>query len=184
MAKAQKNIVIQGIRGTIGNQLVFRQGKNGRTIISKKPTFADDRVFSEAQKEHHGSFKEAAAYAKAAAKTEPIYAELAAGEYHSAYNAALADWFHRPEVGEIDLSGWTGQVGGSIRIEAVDNVKVVQVTVMIADEQGVVIEQGEAEQVDGLWWVYTTTQAVPGAARVIAVARDLPGHIGQGMAMK
>jgi hypothetical protein len=57
---------------------------------------------------------------------------------------------------------------------------VVQVVVMIADEQGVVIEQGEAEQVDGLWWVYTTTQSAPGQAKVIAVARDLPGHIGQG----
>ena len=42
-------------------------------------------------------------------------------------------------------------------------------------------EQGEAERVDGVWWVYTTTQAAPGVARVLGVAEDLPGHIGQGV---
>ena len=33
-------------------------------------------------------------------------------------NIAMADWFHPPEIKEIDLSAWTGQAGQSIRIQA------------------------------------------------------------------
>ncbi len=43
------------------------------------------------------------------------------------------------------------------------------------------VERGEAERVDRLWWVYMTTQAAAGQAKVIGVAEDLAGHIGQGV---
>jgi hypothetical protein len=181
MAKVHDNLVVRGISGSLGDQVVFKHYFDGRTILSKKPTFPDDREFSEKQKGHQGAFKEAAAYAKQAAKTEAIYAEMARGTSRTAYNIALADWFRPPEIGAIDLEGWTGRVGESIRIKAVDDVMVVRVMVVISDEEDVVIEQGEAERVDGVWWVYTTTQAAPRAARVLAAAEDLPGHIGQGM---
>ncbi|MBN1429383.1 MAG: hypothetical protein JXB07_13505 [Anaerolineae bacterium] len=180
MAKVEQNIVIQGISGMLGGQVVFKRTKSGRTYISTRPTYPDGRVFSEAQKKHQGSFRDAVAYAKSAAKTEPIYTEMAKGEYHSAYNAAVADWFNPPEVAEIDLSGWAGQAGEPIRVKALDNIKVAQVVVLIVNEEGVVIEQGKAEQIDELWWIYRTTQAASGPAKVIAVAQDLPGNIGQG----
>lgn len=181
MAKVKKNVVMKGLSGTLADQVVVKQDKAGRTIIAVKPTFREDRVFSEAQQEQIEAFKEATQYAKVAAKTEAVYAEKAEDTPRSGYNVAIADWFHEPEVDEIDLSGWTGQVGESIRIKALDDVKVERVTVMIVDEADVLIEQGtaaqEAGQEDGLWWVYTTTQAASGQPKVIAIAQDLPGNI-------
>jgi hypothetical protein len=184
MAKVQRNTVIQGVTGALGDQLVARRDKAGRTTLMKKPTFSDDRVFSKAQKGQQGSFKEAMLYAKSAVKREPIYAEIAAGTPRTAYNVAISDWFHPPEVGEIDLSGWTGQVGESIRVKAVDDAVVARVMVTIVGERDVVIEQGDAEPIDDVWWEYVTRQPAPGQVSVIALAVDLPGHIAQGVARK
>ncbi len=177
MAKVKKNVVVNGLSGMLGDQVVFKRDKAGRTILSVKPTFPEDRVFSEAQKKQIEAFREALIYARDAAKTEAVYAEKAEGTPLSARNVAVADWFHEPEIGEIDLDGWTGQAGEPIRIKALDDVKVERVTVIITDAEDVLIEQGAATQDDGLWWVYTTTQATAGQPKVIAVAQDLPGNI-------
>ncbi len=180
MAKVQKNIVINGVSGMLGDQLVLKRDKAGRTIVSVKPTFPEDREFTQQQKDHMEDFREATLYAKVAAKTEAIYDEKAEDTPMSGFNVAVADWFHEPEVDEIDLSGWTGQAGQSIRIKALDDVKVERVTVLITGEDDVLIEQGAAVvQEDGLWWVYTTTQAAAGRPKVIAIAQDLPGHAAQ-----
>jgi hypothetical protein len=179
MARVKKNVVMKGLSGSLGDQLVIKQDKGGRTIVSVMPTFPDDREFSDAQKEHMEDFREATQYAKAAARVEAIYAEKAEDTPMSAYNVAVADWFHEPEIGDLDLSGWTGQAGEPIRIRALDDVKVERVTVLITDTAGALIEQGAAEQVDSLWWVYTTTKPAAGEPKVIAVARDLPGNIAQ-----
>lgn len=183
MARVKKNVVVKGLCGVLGDQVVFKRDKAGRTIVSVLPTFADDREFSDLQKGHMADFRRATQYAKAAAKAEAIYAEKAEGTPMSAYNVAVKDWFHAPEIGEMDLSGWTGQAGEPIRIEALDDVMVKRVTVIVTDAEGVLIEQGAATQEeDDLWWVYTTTQAAPGQPKVIAVAQDLPGHVGQKVA--
>ena len=187
MARVKKNVVVKGLCGVLGDQVVFKRDKAGRTIVSVMPTFPDDREFSDAQKGHMEDFRRATQYAKAAARAEAIYAEKAEGTPMSAYNVAVGDWFHAPEIGEMDLSGWTGQAGEPIRIEALDDVMVKRVTVIVTDAEGVLIEQGAATQEawqeeGGLWWVYTTTQAAAGQPKVIAVAQDLPGHVGQKVA--
>ncbi len=46
MANVKKNVVIKGLSGSIGNQLVVKEGQGGRTIISIKPTFPDDGAYS------------------------------------------------------------------------------------------------------------------------------------------
>ncbi|MBN1430538.1 MAG: hypothetical protein JXB07_19360 [Anaerolineae bacterium] len=176
MAKVRRNLVVAGLSGALGDQLIVKQYMDGRTIICKRPTFAEDRVFSADQKTHQQAFREASLYAKQAAKAEAIYVEKARGTSKNAYNIALGDWFHPPEIGEIDLSGWSGQVGEPIRVKALDDVMVKRVTLAIVDGQDEPIEQGEAKQVDELWWVYVTTQEAPRQVRVIAVAEDLPGN--------
>ena len=96
MAKVRENIVMQGLSGTLGNQLVIKLDKAGRTIVSAKPHFNGDREFSPAQLMQQQAFREAAAYAKMV-KGEELYIIKANGGPKSSYNVALADWFNRPQ---------------------------------------------------------------------------------------
>ena len=178
-----QDTAIDILRAMVADRWVIRHGKAGRPILSRKPVFAEDREFTPAQKEQHGRFREAALFAKSAIGKEVIYTVMAAGTARTAFNVAIADWFHPPEIEMIDLSGWTGCPGESIRIRALDDVMVRRVTVIIADGEDRVIEQGEAAQEeDDSWWVYTTTKAATGSSRVIAMAEDLPGHVTQEVA--
>ncbi len=168
MAKLIRNGNILELRGSIGN-LVFRRMPDGSTHVCAKPDFSN-RVFSRDQKAHQERFKQAAAYAREAAKTLSIYAELAEGTTKNAYNLALSDWFHPPVIQRIERKG------GVIRVAASDNVLVTEVQVKIVDSEGNVLEQGQAEQVDPAnnpeRWEY-----VPGVEGTIeATARDLAGN--------
>ena len=176
MAKSLNNIVMYGASGKLGNQIVFRQGKGGQTIIAAKP--AAGRSFNPTQQAHQEAFREAIAYARSA-KDEAIYITKSQGTTMNAFNAAVADWFNKPEVLEINIDNWTGDAGQIIRVKAQDDTQVTKVHVQIADAQGNIFEEGDAEQTDGLWWDYTTTTNVegdPATANVKATARDLPGN--------
>jgi hypothetical protein len=178
MAKVGKNIVIQGISGSLGDQLVIQGGKGGQTIIRTKPT-PSSKEPTPAQQATRERFQEATAYGKAA-KDTPAYVEKAAGTPQTTYNVAVADWFHAPEVDEIDLSAWTGGVGETLRARARDDVQVEGVHFLIATEDGTLVEAGAGTpEGAGLWWRYETTVDHPGGpAKVVVTARDLPGHAG------
>ena len=100
MAKVQNNVLVRGIKGSIG-EVVFRVMPDGKTYVSGKPDFSS-RKFSKGQKNHQSRFKEAAAYARQAARRQPIYAQLAVGTIQSPYNWALSDWFHPPVIHSIE----------------------------------------------------------------------------------
>lgn len=140
MAKVSKNGIAQGWSGSIW-KLVFRHMPDGSTRVSVKPDFSR-RVFSQKQKDHQQKVKIAAAYAREASKTQPIYAELARGTTKNAYNIALSDWFHPPVVHNIERKK------GRIRVMASDNVSVTKVQVRIIAEDGKILEEGQAVQVD------------------------------------
>jgi hypothetical protein len=178
MARVRKNQVMQGLTGLIGDQILVRTDKAGRTIVGSKPTFKEDRTFSAAQLEHHQEFREGVIYARANKDLE-VYKEKAAGTPQNAYNVAMSDWFNAPEIKVLDTSAWSGQPGEVIRVWAIDDVKVNSVSVEITRPDGTLLEKGEAVQVDAMWWDYTTTaSAVPGA-RVKATAIDLPSNIAE-----
>ena len=96
MAKVKRNMIISGVSGSLGEDYYARITKDGRTIISHKPDFGN-RQFSQAQLENQSRIQQAAAYAKVAAKENPIYAQKAEGTAMNAYNVAVRDW-HRPPV--------------------------------------------------------------------------------------
>ncbi len=169
MAKVSRNPVIQGISGGVGN-LVFRQMPDGSTYVSAKPDFSR-RKFSEGQKQHQSRFQRAVAYARDAAKRQPIYAELAAGTIKSAYNFALSDWFNPPVIHCVERRN------GLIRVEASDNVMVTKVVIMILDGDGNVIEKGEALKVNERWWEYAAGME----GNVAAEAWDLAGNMVRGI---
>ncbi len=176
MARVRENIVMQGLSGTLGNQLIIKTDKGGRTIISAKPSFDSNREFSPAQLAQQQAFREAAAYGKMM-KGEEIYITKANGGAKNPYNIAVGDWFNRPEILEIDLSGWVNGDGGTIRVRAQDDVRVDEVKVTISDETGTFLEEGEADEVGALWWEYSTAQAAANNMRVTVSANDLPGHV-------
>ena len=165
MAKVVNNIFVRGLSGQVGGQFVMRRLRDGRTIVCKSPDFSH-RKLSEAQKEHHMRVKQASAYAKPASLSNPVYAQLAEGTMKNAYNVAMGDWFHPPVIHRL------GRYGAAVRIWVTDDVQVAGVSVSVLDENGRVLEQGEALQGRGDWWEY-----VPSAAgKVLVEARDLPGN--------
>ncbi len=165
MAQIVMNPLVEEFSGKLGTQLFFRRLRDGRIIACARPDFSR-RKLSRDQKEHHRRFKQAAAYARNAARSEPIYAELAAGTMKNAYNVALGDWFHPPVIHEVK------QRGGMVRIQASDDVRVASVTVTISNEQGTVLERGQAVQAAGDWWEYTPSKS----GRLTVEAQDLAGN--------
>ena len=87
---------------------------------------------------------------------------------------AAADWFKALTVHEIDISGWSGEIGQTIQVKAQDDTYVAKVHVVVRDENGI-LEEGVAVLGDGLWWNYTTTTQVTisGQTQILATAQDL-----------
>src|SRR5215208_6891103 len=169
MAKVIDNILVRGLSGKLGDQIVIRRLRDGRTIVCNKPDFSH-RKLSKGQKEHHRRFQAAAAYARQASRTNPIYAQLAEGTMKNAYNVALGDWFHAPVIQCVERRSKV------IRAQATDDVMVAGVQVMILDKKGNIVEKGEAVRKKGDWWEY-----VPGGeGKVVVEARDLAGNVGRG----
>lgn len=166
MAKVKQNVLIQGISGTIGNNLVFRHMKDGSIIVSAKQDFSR-RVFSKRQLTHQRRFQEAVAYARDAAKSNPMYAELAKKTQKTAYNIALSDWFDPPVIQDVQRKG------SLIQVKATDKVAVAKVLVFILDEEDKIVEQGEAIVQEGPVWEYTTNAN----GRIRVEAWDFAGNV-------
>ena len=179
MAKVRNNIVIRGLSGDLGKQLRIRTGRHsGRTNVSAIPEFVTKRKDSPAQKAQKYDFIEASFYGEAN-KENPIYVARARGKQRQPKNVAMADWFHPPQILEIDLRGWRGCPGDVIRILAVDDVRVEPVQVEIADGAGTVLETGQAALAVSQRWEYPLRQTHAGSVSVTVYARDLPGHVTQ-----
>ena len=166
MAKVENNVLVRGWSGKVGDA-VFRQMKDGSTWVSVAPNFSR-RKFSKGQKSHQSRFKEAASYARAAAKVQPLYTELAKGTTKNAYNIALSDWFNPPVIHRVERRE------GRILIDATDNVLVTRVRVTVLDEEGKTLEQGEAVQQGSKtgWWEYIPHSE----GKIMAEAWDLAGN--------
>lgn len=167
MAKVIDNDIIQGLSGKLGKQLVIRHMRDGRTIVVTCPDFSH-RVFSQGQLAHQSRFQEASSYAKAAAKTQLVYGELARQRQKPAYNLTLSDWFHPPVIHRLERSD------GRILVEATDNVMVGRVQVSVFDYQGKLLETAEAIRGEGDYWEFASQAQ---GKTIVAEAWDLPGHV-------
>ena len=95
-------------------------------------------------------------------------------------HVAVADFFHAPDIDEIDVTNYRGAVGDTIRIRATDDFKVKQVHVTISNADGSLVEQGDAvQQANEIDWLYTATTANESTAgdRIVIRASDKPGNI-------
>ena len=165
--KLAPHVTIRTLRRLIG-PFVIRRRRDGRLTISP-PRDLSQRVFSEGQIQHQDRFRQAAAYATEAARTEPIYAERALGTRRTAYSLALSDWWHAPVIHQVLCTD------GHIRIQASDNLLVTRVEIQVLDEQGKVIAQGEGVRGEGDRWEYLPSQQA-GKAVTVRVW-DLAGNV-------
>ena len=143
MAKIPLHHLLEVIRGHVSNLVVRRRPDDAR---------------------------EQALLASGLAGIHPLYAELAAGarsRWLSPYNFALADCLKPPVIHRIE------RVGGWIRVQASDNIRVDKVHVTVYAEDGSVLERGLALQAAENWWEYVTFTE---GKRVMAEAWDLPGN--------
>jgi hypothetical protein len=178
MAKVAGNLILHGASGSLGDQIVIRQ-RGGQTILSASPT-APKGEPTEAQLAHRKRFQQAVLYGKnlnPANKAE--YAAKADGLL-SAYNVAVADFFHAPDIDEIDVTHYSGAIGERIRIRAIDDFKVKQVNVAIYNADGSLVEQGDAVQAENVIdWNYTATalNASLEGDKIIIKVSDNPGNV-------
>ena len=175
MTRVILNGTVKGYRGKIGN-LIFRQLPDGSTVMSQAQPKKNSRQKkraklkrSPAQQEHNRRFQDAVFYARVAAKTDPIYAELAAvTPMWNAYNHALHDWFHAPQIGCI------ARQEGRILVDASDDVRVTKVQVSLLDGENRLLETGEAVRGEDGWWEFASQTE---GKTIVAEAWDLPGNV-------
>ena len=179
MAKVKLNPVLEAIRGKVGD-LVFRR-LDSEEFVGRMPdrTGIQPTANQLAQQER---FRLAVLYGKAALAdpdTKAIYEAAADRKGEPVFALTVGDFLNAPAVNEIDLSGYTGQTGQTIRVRASDDVEVRGVTVTIRNQIGTVLEQGNAVWIiaNGAWGYTTTTTVAQGQSVSIEVsATDRPGH--------
>jgi hypothetical protein len=170
MAKQKDNVVTHGLSGTIGGMLVFHQ-RAGQTVVAKTPTVSN--VETEAQRAHRRRFQHAVLYSGGAAAAK-------AKRGQTARNVAVADFLRAPDIELIDLTGYHGKAGDTVRIEATDDFAVREVKVVISNADGSPVEEGYAKQEPtGYEWIYTATAGndTLEGDRIEVYASDTPGNI-------
>jgi hypothetical protein len=176
MAKVKSNLLVHGLSGMLGKQIVVRKQNDGYVVAAAPHRTAEQTA---AQKQHVDLFRQASAYAKGANQV-PEYVAAAKLRGISPRNVAIADFMRPPEIQSIDLSGYHGAPGQTIAIIATDDVKVKSVSVLIATDDGTTIEKGAAATVanDPTRWTYTTTAVAPSSPiKALVYATDLAGHV-------
>lgn len=178
MARVRRNIIIKGVSGNIERKVVLKQYGDA-TVVSSFPDMSNVTL-TEKQKKENRRFSEAMAYAKSQMADPLCKAEYRARTkgMQRAHNVAIADFYHSPEIRNIDIKTFRGREGDSVIIQAVDDFKVVRVTVAITDANDVVQVTGDAVQKDERTWEFKLTKTLPSTqgARMIVRAWDKPGN--------
>ena len=164
---------------------VFKE-KDGTTIVARKPKKRKTPP-SEKQVAVQKRFRAARDYAHYVQLNQellPRYEEAARDAGTSVYMLCRRDWYKPPEIDEIKLQNYKGQVGNVIRFTVHDEIGAESAIVTLTDDAtGNLIEKGEAveEFKDSGHWMYTATQQVPAGVQVIVQVKavDHPGNTGE-----
>lgn len=178
MARVNANVILHGVSGMLGDQVVVRQQQDGTYVLAARPARRKHRTFSPAQQAQQERFRRAALYARAA-QGKPEYQALAKARRIAAFTVATTDYLTPPEILGIDLNGYHGAAGQEIVIAAIDDVKVTAVKVLLAQDDSTVIEGGAAvvDPEDPHRWVYTATTTAPSTSVAVFVdVFDLAGR--------
>ncbi|WP_343670843.1 hypothetical protein [Chitinophaga sp.] len=170
MAIVKDNILLQLVRGTLGDQITIYE-RNGQIIMAKKRGPSKKKP-TKKQLEARYKMQVAAAYAVVILEDPELkaYYKSLAGPGQNAYNMAVKDAYRSPEVQNIKFEEET------VVVTAKDEFRVAEVQVRIVDAAGVILEKGAAVLGrNGVDWYYKAANLPPGG-KVIVVAVDLPGN--------
>lgn len=179
MAIVKSNIVMEGLSGKLGDQIIFSQ-RGGKTVVAVKAV-QPEGVPTEGQVRQRRKFGQANRYAKQAMQNAPLKEayEHRAKNGQNAFNVAMADYLNEPIIGDLEVGTYTGVKDSPISITVTDDYLVAGVEVVLYATNGNVLEQGDAElDENGVDWVYTTQKnngALKGSKLVVR-ASDLPGN--------
>ena len=167
------------------DDVVYRQ-MGGQVIMQGAPRRRKDAKTA-AQLQQRERFAAAVRYAQTVLEDpwqREIYAELAKERGRRADKLLTSDFLTPPGVRRIDLTTYRAQPGDVIRIIAVDDIEVVSVAVALRTAAGVLVEQGAARKVHGVW-LYAATAAAPAGERITCsvTAQDRPGNTTVGTAV-
>ncbi|MBM3463192.1 MAG: hypothetical protein FJX76_13905 [Armatimonadetes bacterium] len=109
---------------------------------------------------------------------EAEYEKVADERQFTAVRVATADFLYAPQIDDLDVSAYHGQIGDVIKVRAHDDVLVKDVRVLIVDKNHQLIEKGFAAQVGDHWEYVATVQSPVQPVRIAVSATDLPGHTG------
>jgi hypothetical protein len=182
MAHVKVNPIIEQVSGKMGDLVFKRYGDE--VVLARKPDL-NGREPSAAQLAARERFRKAAQYGKLALAQPEVRARYEATAQECGdplFSLMVADFFKAPMVDEVSVSGYTGQAGETIVMQAHDDFEVTGVTVSIRDAGGQAVENGVAVQnpPNSGRWIYTTTQTVSNVSgvQVTATASDRPGNVG------
>jgi hypothetical protein len=94
MAKVIDNLIIQGLSGRIGKQVVIRRRRDGSIVVAAAPPRNTGRIPTEGQAAYRERFRAAIAHAKVA-KNDPEVIRAASERGQSAFNWAVSDYLAR-----------------------------------------------------------------------------------------
>ena len=170
MAIVKDNILLQLVRGSLGNQITIYE-RNGQVIMAKKRGPSKKKP-TKKQLEARYRMKVAAAYASVILQDPELKAYYAskAGPGQNAYNMAVKDAYKSPAVQHLQLEDMT------VVVTAKDEFRVAEVKVRVIDAAGSIQETGMAVLGrNGVDWYYKV-DSLPAGRRVVVVAVDLPGN--------
>lgn len=179
MAKADNNVLLTQLSGSIGKQLTIKQ-RGGKTIVSKAQQ-PREKAATEKQQEAQEKFSHASAYAKGVLADPDMAAmyKTMALPGQNAYNVALKDAYNAPVIESLETGSYLGKPGDPILVRAIDDFRVFQVIVSVYSAEDVLLEKGNALMGrNGKDWVYTATGENNDlrGCKVIVTAEDLPGN--------
>ena len=94
MAKVVSNLILQGLSGRLGRQLVVRQRRDGSYVVAAAPPRNTGRVPTEGQRAYREQFSAAIAYAKSV-KNNPDVIAAAREHGKTPFNWAVSDFLSR-----------------------------------------------------------------------------------------
>jgi hypothetical protein len=178
MAKIGQNDLTLGLRGRFGKQFQFRRYRN-QTIALRHYEIRQRNT--DAQLAHRAKFRLAAQYAKGCLLVPELKAEYekyGSAIESTAFAAAVKDFLTPIEIQDVLTASYDGQAGFPITIVVKDVFKVKSMLVTITDDDGNVVESGEASEVPGSpGFSYITKVSIPDVAghTIKVEATDRPG---------